>query len=70
MEFKNGKLFINEKSLEEPFVIYKTEWNISSFKVKKNCVFVVGDNRGMPAAEHLFTQVAFKNIIGRVMGVK
>jgi len=70
IEFKNGEIFLNGKILEEPYVIYRSNWNIPAIKVKKDCVFVVGDNRGMSASEHLFTQVAIKNIIGRVIGFR
>jgi len=70
IEFKNGEIFLNGKILEEPYVIYRSNWNIPAIKVKKDCVFVAGDNRGMSASEHLFTQVAIKNIIGRVIGFR
>ena len=70
IEFKNGEIFLNGKILEEPYVIYRSNWNTPAIKVKKDCVFVVGDNRGMSASEHLFTQVAIKNIIGRVIGFR
>jgi len=67
IEFKDGKVYVNGKLLNEPYVVYNDKWNVGPIKVKKNCVFVVGDNRAMPAKFHLFTQVSLKNIIGKVL---
>jgi signal peptidase I len=70
VEIKDGQLYINRREQKEPYLVYESDWNIEPFTVKKGCVFVVGDNRRMPSDEHLFTQVAEKNIIGRVIGVE
>ena len=67
IEFKNGRLYVNGKLLNEPYVVFNDNWNIGPIRVKKNCVFVVGDNRAMPEKFHLFTQVSLKNIIGKVV---
>jgi len=49
VEIKNGKIYINDKELEEPYlssnVITNTTGVLSDFIVPENCVFAIGDNR-------------------------
>lgn len=49
VEIKNGKIYINEQELEEPYltddVITKPSGVLRDFVVPDNCVFAVGDNR-------------------------
>lgn len=49
VEIKNGKIYVNEKQLNEPYlssdVITETMGVLSDFVVPENCVFAVGDNR-------------------------
>ncbi|HNS31561.1 MAG TPA: signal peptidase I [bacterium] len=68
VEMKDGTLFINGRKTEEKYFSGQNGWNIEPFTVRKECVFVIGDNRSMPEDFHLFTQVAIKNIVGRVPG--
>ena len=70
VEIKNGVLYVNGKRKSEPYLKFKNNWNIGPFKVKENCVFVIGDNRKMEPEYHTFGQVAFKNILGKVMGYR
>jgi signal peptidase I len=64
VEFRDGKLFIDGKEIEEPYVRYPCDWNLSSRRVEKDCVYVIGDNRGMPIENHHFGQTSK----GRIMG--
>jgi signal peptidase I len=64
VEFRNGKLFINGEEMEEPYVRYPCNWNLTPRRVEKSCVYVVGDNRDMPMEMHLFGQASIKRIIG------
>lgn len=45
VEFKNNKLYINDKLIEEPFEHTSTDDFILDGKVPENHYFVVGDNR-------------------------
>lgn len=64
VEFKNGTLFVNEKKIDEIYVRYPSDWNLSPRKVDKGHVYVVGDNRNVPIDVHQFGQTSIGRIIG------
>ena len=64
VEFRNGDLYINGIRIEEPYVKYACDWNLPPRKVKKDHIYVVGDNRSMPIEQHKFGQVAKDRIYG------
>jgi len=64
VEFRGGKLFVDEKEINEPYVHYPCNWNLSSRQVEKDSVYVVGDNRKMPIENHLFGQASVNRIVG------
>ena len=65
---KQGMLFINERRIEERYLVEQGNWDIKPFTVRKGCVFVIGDNRSMSKESHLLTEVSMRNIVGRVIG--
>ncbi len=62
--FKNGKLLVNGKVQNEPYVKYECDWNLSERKVAPGHIYVIGDNRSMPIDNHKFGQIAANRIIG------
>ncbi len=64
VEFRDGKLFVDGKNIEEPYVHYPCHWNLPPRQVEKNCVYVVGDNRSMSIEDHHFGQTSMKRILG------
>ena len=64
VEFKSGKLYINGIQADEPYVKFPCSWELSPRKIKKNHVYVVGDNRDMPMENHVFGQTSLKRIAG------
>jgi len=66
----NGDVFINDKKLKEEYVVYSSNWNMHEIKVKKNHIFVIGDNRSMDISQHLKVEVSLKNVVGKVIGIK
>jgi signal peptidase I len=64
VEFRDGKLFINGKEIEEPYVRYPCNWNLPLRRVEKDCVYVVGDNRSMPIENHHFGQASKSRLMG------
>jgi len=64
VEFRQGKLFIDEKEIDEPYVQYPCHWNLPPRQVEKDHVYIVGDNRNMPIENHLFGQALMKRIVG------
>jgi len=64
VEFRSGKLFLDGKEIEEPYVRFSCSWDLPPRQVEKGCVYVVGDNRNMPIQEHHFGQTSIKRILG------
>ena len=53
VEFRNGVLYVNGRALDEPYVKYECDWNMSRREVPGGKIFVLGDNRSMPMANHM-----------------
>jgi signal peptidase I len=64
VEFKKGFLFINGQKIDEPYVSRRQPWNLAPRTVKKDHVYVVGDNRNVPMQTHHFGQTATNRISG------
>jgi len=64
IEFRHGKLLVDGNTIEEPYVRYPCDWNLSSRQVEQESVYVVGDNRSMPLEDHHFGQAPIKRIVG------
>ena len=67
VEFRSGKLFINEIESFEPYIKSGSDWNYEGKVVERGKVFVVGDNRGVPVESHDFGEVSKKRIIGKLI---
>lgn len=65
VEFRNGRLYVDGKEMDEPYIRFPCNWNLPSRRVEKDCVYVIGDNRSMSIESHHFGQTSK----GRVMGV-
>lgn len=64
VEFINGKLLINGKVANEPYVKNSCDWNLPERIVRKGTIYVVGDNRSMPMQHHKFGAVNIKRLYG------
>lgn len=64
VEFRAGRLYVNGKEIEEPYVRFPCNWNLPTRRVEKGSVYVVGDNRSMPIEGHHFGQTSRIRIIG------
>ncbi len=65
VEFRNGVLFVDGKPLDEPYVKNRFAWDLPPRKIEPGCVYLVGDNRGMPIEEHDFGQTPISRIAGK-----
>jgi len=64
VEFRDGKLFVDGREVEEPYVQYPCNWDMSPRTVEGGSVYVVGDNRSMPLENHYFGQTSLSRVIG------
>lgn len=64
VEFRDGVLFVNGEKQYEPYVKTASDWKLPPRKVEEDCVYVVGDNRGMEMSYHVFGQVRTRDVIG------
>ncbi len=61
----DGRVFIDGKALDEPYLDQETYQGIGPEIVPENSVFVLGDNRGFSNDSRAFGFVPFSDIVGR-----
>ena len=68
VEYKNNKLYINGKEIEEPFINTNTDdFNLNELgydKIPENYYFVVGDNRGSSLDSRMIGLINKKDLQG------
>jgi len=69
VEWVNGRLLINGRPLDEPYVKYDCSWNFrpNHWKLDEDEYYVVGDNRSMPQELHTKGGAKRERIVGKVM---
>ena len=65
VEFRNGKLVVNDEVIDESYVVYPCLWDMPPKKVAADEFYVVGDNRSMPLHLHMQGAVKAYRIIGQ-----
>jgi signal peptidase I len=65
--FVNDRVLINDEILDESYEKSPCDWNLPPEKLGADEYFVVGDNRTMPAEDHLKGKVPRERIVGRVI---
>lgn len=68
ISFKSGNLYINGIETPQPYISFKDNWNVKPFKIKRNFIFVTGDNRHFSWNEQFHAQINIKDIVGKVIG--
>jgi signal peptidase I len=63
--FRAGKLLINGKIIDEPYIVYECDWYMAEVLVGENEYYVVGDNRSGPISGHEKGRVDKNKIMGR-----
>lgn len=62
-----GQVYIDGTPLNEPYVKNRRGWDVPEVRLTSREYFVIGDNRGMRAADHDFGRVDVSRILGRVI---
>lgn len=63
----DGTIHVNGAPLSEPYVKNRRRWNVDEVALTSQEYFVMGDNRGMNAADHDFGRAHRSRIAGRVV---
>jgi signal peptidase I len=66
VEFRGGLLYVNGNLIEEPYVRYRSDWELPPRTVKPGHIYVVGDNRGTAINHHRFGEINMNRIVGGV----
>ena len=63
----DGSVEVDGVPLSEPYVRLRRAWNVPKVTLAPQEYFVIGDNRGMRAADHDFGRVDRSRIVGKVV---
>lgn len=67
LEFRGGTLYVNGKAVKEPYVKYRSDWELAPRVIQPDHLYVVGDNRGTEISRHQFGEVHIKRIAGGII---
>jgi signal peptidase I len=62
-----GVVYIDDRPLDEPYVVHRSTWRMRETTLGNGEYFVVGDNRGMPIEQHELGAVNRERIVGRML---
>ena len=65
--FHHGRAVVNGKMLDEPYVVYSSDWELPPVTVAPSFYLVVGDNRSMSSEAHTFGQTERERIVGKIL---
>ena len=65
--FVNGHVLINGELLDEPYEKSRYNWNSAPVTLGPNQYYVVGDNRSMPAGDHVHGVFERTQIVGKAL---
>jgi len=66
VQVKNGKVYINDKALNEPYIAEQPNYEYGPVTVPANSYFMLGDNRNLSRDSHYWGFLAANKILGRV----
>ena len=67
IEVTNGKLYRNEKEINEPWIQEPIQYEMEAIKVPENSLWVLGDNRNNSLDSHVWGALPEKNLIGTAL---
>jgi len=66
VQIKNGKVYINDKPLYEPYIKEPPDYEYGPVIVPENSYFMLGDNRTASKDSHVWGFLPEENILGKV----
>ncbi len=63
--FENGVCLVDGRPIEEPYVRLGCDWNLPPTKIRPGHIYVMGDNRSVPAETHVGGEIALARVVGR-----
>ena len=67
LAFEEGRLIVNDRPREEPYVRWPGPWNLEPITLGAQEYFVAGDNRSTPVEAHLIGVVQRADIAGKLL---
>ena len=64
IEYKDGKLYINDKEMEDPYYEDNNTLDFDKVTIPKGHYFVMGDNRSISSDSRIIGTISKKNILG------
>jgi signal peptidase I len=68
LSIADGIVFVNDIPLDEPYVTFRRPWQVHEVTIAADEIYVIGDNRGMPARSHDFGRASLTRVAGRILG--
>ena len=65
VSFEKGVCLVDGKPLDEPYVRLGCDWDLPPHKVRPGHIYVMGDNRSVPAEAHVGGEIAAARVVGR-----
>jgi signal peptidase I len=69
IEIANGKVFVNNQELEEPYIAASIKYGPGSWIVPEGSLFVLGDNRNNSSDSHRWGTLPMEYVVGRALMV-
>lgn len=67
LSIRAGKIWIGKTPIDREIPPPNPSWSLGPLQVHEGTVYVLEDNRVGPLETHLHTQLARKNIVGRIL---
>ena len=64
MQVNGGKVYLNGKERNEPYIFEKPSYNMPKVVIPEHCVFMMGDNRNNSYDSHIWGPLPIDRIKG------